>query len=213
MTEQQAQADPFADGEDPFANSGPEPDMADPADEVAAESAEADIPTVDREGNRVEPEAEEQASGDGAPEAPQEAPEAPQEAEEPQGQADVQDGEPEAQADEEGDGEEEKEPSGPKTPIRYYRLMYQTADNQWTEVDVSNVRDLGVETETTREKGLGQVTWIKARNNDHALRIAWVILGRPAEGVRAWPVPRGSFKPKLLRPKPPQPARESLEIV
>jgi hypothetical protein len=98
-------------------------------------------------------------------------------------------------------------PRGGKGEMRHYKLLYMTAERQWTEFDLSTV-----EVEGVTIVALDDEHWIAARNNDHANRIAFTVLGRPADGVRAFPVPRGAWKPKTIKPAPPKPERESLVI-
>jgi hypothetical protein len=107
-------------------------------------------------------------------------------------------------------------PEGLKKGDRLYRLLYQTAPKQWTEMDPGSAPE-GVRTYTvtdadTVEQPTGERFFI-AKNNDAARRIAWATAGRPAKGVTVVVVPVSSWTPKRLQPAPPRPDRERLEIV
>lgn len=101
-----------------------------------------------------------------------------------------------------GSGEEEAA-SGKQT--RYYKALYQTADKGWTEVDLSNAP-------ADQKTVLDGEEFLVARNNDHARRLLFNILGRPDAGVTVNPIARASWKPKRVRVAPPKPDRERLEI-
>lgn len=101
-----------------------------------------------------------------------------------------------------GSGEEEAA-SGKQT--RFYKALYQTADKQWTEVDLSSAPD-------DQKTVLDGEVFLVARNNDHARRLLFNILGRPEAGVTVNPIARASWKPKRVRVAPPKPDRERLEI-
>lgn len=110
--------------------------------------------------------------------------------------------------------------TGAKPPDRHYKLLYQTGEDPvtWTEFDLSSVPDnIGVTIVTLAEdvkegEPARSEQWILARNNEHANKLAFAMLGRPAGGVRAFPVPRGGWKPKMIKPAAPKPERERLEI-
>lgn len=121
-----------------------------------------------------------------------------------------------AAADGDEGGVEETAAEG-KSPWRHYALLYQTADKQWTEYDLSSLPDdlkQYAESKPLNDKKPeeGSFLFLKARNADHARRIAWVIFGRPEAGVTVNPVARSSWKPKRLSKAPPQPERERLVI-
>lgn len=202
--------DPFANTAtaDPFAGDPPAP-----ADEVAAE-----VPTVDREGQPVEgtfdpisqtvTPAEAQTTPE-APEAPQEAPEAPQTPEDP-GTGDVSPAVP-TQPDATPQPESERTgPRGGKGEMRHYKLLYQTGPAQWTEYDLSKLND--AEDTGIKVVKVDEELWYEARNNEHANRLGYTIVGRPKEGARIFPVPRGAYKPKTVKPAPPKPERERVVI-
>jgi hypothetical protein len=90
-------------------------------------------------------------------------------------------------------GEAEK----PKSPMRHYHILYRTGEKEWTEAEWD------ADGTPTRV--------VQARNNDHALRLAFTILGSPEHGVEVLPVPVSGFKPKRLKPKPVVP-RTALDI-
>lgn len=54
--------------------------------------------------------------------------------------------------------------------------------------------------------------WFEARNNEHANRLGFAIMGRPKGGAMIFPVPRGAWKPKSVKPAPPRPDRERVVI-
>lgn len=216
--------DPFSDaGDDPFEEATPasEPETA----------AEEEIQTVDREGQPVEAqpvtsaetdapplEAATPASGpepSDAPDAPPEQPaEAQEAAQEPQSAAEGDQG----TGDGDGDGSEGETggataasgsgPRGGSSPLRNYKILYQTGDGQWTEMklDPDNSPD-GVNVVKKDD-----TMWVEARNNEHALRIGYVLLDRPENGARILPIPQGGWKAKLVRKAAPRPERERLEI-
>lgn len=263
VSDETAQADPFAGGADPFDPAATnEPTAVAPEEAPADEPQAADIPIVDKEGEPVEaaataepdapveaPEPQPAEDGDGEPPeeppaAPAEAPEPPEAAEEPQEAADEPQDAPEApeptgapvdapavnaeladRPDNDGDGEpdaptapasngdgeapaaEAADPGG-KSPLRHYALLYQTGENVWTEYDLSTLsEDMKQHAETKDGK-----RWLRARNADHARRIAWIIFGRPENGVTVNPVAKSSWNPKRLAPAPPEPTRERLVI-
>lgn len=196
--------------ETPAADDAPEADVTPGPLETAPEDVEpeaepeADLPIVNREGEAVaadapeadvEPDEAAQEPVEAAP-APETAPAAPQAA-------------TTAAAPASGDTAPATGPRGGKGEMRLYRLLYQTGPRAWTEYDLSTVDAgaLGVEIRQADEEH-----WMVARNNEHANRVAYAILGRPSEGVRCFPVPRGAWKPKTIKPAPPRPERESLVI-
>jgi ATP-dependent exoDNAse (exonuclease V) beta subunit len=217
---------------DPFASEGPaglEPTTADDvAAEVAAEPSE-DLPVVDREGQRIDvPDTMTAAGRARAAEGDQPAPETAQEPQEAAQTAEAPQEAPEPQADGDGAGEPpqpptaaaapapdpQPEPAAEKGELRLYKLLYQSGPGQWTEADLSKVaadlkQYIGKDPKDKENKdGL----FIKARNNDHARRLAFSIMGRPADGVTVELVARTSWKPVRLAVAPPEPSRERLVI-
>jgi hypothetical protein len=219
---------------DPFADAAPAAEIEDDPFAQADAPATAEPPVVDREGQQVpaeqpvppvedpaqapaappaeqppeppaapapEPPAAPAPAPDPAPEppaapaAPQEAPQQPQEGQ--QGEAPAA-----AEAAEEppaAEGSSDKQ-------IRHYKVMFQTAQNQWTEASLDEPPE-GVKVVT-----IDGLKFMEARNNEHALKLAYAVIGAPREGATIWPVPRGGFKPKRVKPAAPKPERERLEI-
>jgi hypothetical protein len=228
MANQTEERDPFSDaGDDPFEEASPSIEEANAAEEAAM--GDAELQTGDREGQPVEAQPVTSAQTDApapptpesapepsdAPDAPPEQPaEAQQAAQEPQNAAEAAQDAPETGDDASGGetgGEAAASGSGPRggsSPLRNYKIMYQTGDGQWTEVklDPDNTPD-GV-TVVKKDDSL----WVEARNNEHALRIGYVLLGRPENGARILPIPQGGWKAKLVRKAAPRPERERLEI-
>lgn len=54
--------------------------------------------------------------------------------------------------------------------------------------------------------------WFEARNNEHANRLGYAIMGAPKAGVYIFPVPRGAWKPKHVKPAPPAPEKVRVQI-
>lgn len=218
--------DPFSDveGDDPFAESTPTPEQDQTVEETNAEEEAAmgdtEIQTVDREGEPVEAQPVTSAETDAPPvTGPVETPVEPQEqAQEPQSGTEGDQGTAEA-ADDASESEPETPasgtgPRGGSSPLRNYKILYETASGQWTEVklDPENSPD-GVTVVTLKDEEKGtEDQWVEARNNDHALRIGYVLLGRPDQGARILPIPHGGWKARLVRKAPPRPERERLEI-
>lgn len=149
----------------------------DPFANQTAEDPFAEVPVVDKEGRQVVQ--DEAQDVEAAPE-PQ-ASENGQQAASENGQA-----APEAA-------------TGSKSPLRQYRLLYQTGPKTWEEHEWT-------------EDGADVPTRIlEARNNDHVIRLAFDLLGQPEGGVTVLPVPESSFKPKRLQRKPIVP-RTALDI-
>lgn len=227
--------DPFATGTpeaDPFAQTAPAPASAiDPPDD-GPDAAEP--PIVNREGEPVEgdangatpveaqPEAaapaeavdatpEEAAAQPEAAETPAQPPAEPQaapEAAQPPAQPAAQATAPATAASTDGADEAAATPAEGKSPWRHYKLLYQTGPSQWAEFDLSSLAE---DMKQYAEQKDGEM-FLRARNADHARRIAWVIFGRPEAGVTVNPVARSSWKPKRLSKAPPQPERERLVI-
>lgn len=166
--------DPFAGagdgGDDPFANQGGGDDAP---------------PIVDKEGEPVEPGIETQPLP--TPEQPAEGGEDPEAAPDPPAAAEAAQG----GAGDGGDGDK------PKSPMRRYRLLYQTGEMDWREAEW--------------EENGQKTRIVEARNNDHALRLAFSILKEPDDGVTVLPVPDSSFKPRRLKKKAVVP-RTALDI-
>lgn len=191
---------------DPFSDAGEGDPFADaPEGQVEAQAeAGGEIPTVDREGDPIPsqpvtsaevPDATPQAS-----EVPEEAPPAP---ETPQA----------APSAPESDGGDAPSTEGGRrqrgtSPLRHYKILFQTSETGWDEVklDPKNTPD-GVSIVKDED-----TMWIEARNNEHAMRVGYVLLGSPNEGATILPIPQGGWKAKRVRKAPPRPERERLEI-
>lgn len=225
---------------DPFAGTAPAPASAiDPPDDEATPPppvVNREGEPVESQGGNGETPVEPQPAAEQAA-TPAEAPAEPQAAEEPQEGAQAAVEAPEAPAPEtapaSGDGGQPPQPPDAppatddadnaeaaatpdegKSPWRHYMLLYQTGEQQWTEYDLSTVSaELKQYTELkdVDDKG-NKALFLRARNADHARRIAWIIFGRPEGGVTVNPVARSSWKPKRLSKAPPQPERERLVI-
>jgi hypothetical protein len=231
-----ATADPFAD-QQPAETPAPAPDQTPVQAEQSAPESPADIPVVNAEGERVEQvggtgteggtaevgggqvgdpaepteptvPSDEQPEPPGAPAdvqtapAPDPAPAAPQEAAQPPQEPQQPAAQPEAAP------QQTTPASTAESPLRHYALLYQSGEGQWTEYDLTTLADsLKVHTEVK-----DGVCYLKARNADHARRIAWIIFGRPENGVTVNPVAKSSWNPKRLAPAPPAPERERLSI-
>lgn len=224
MSEQQS--DPFAtQGPDPFATA-----TSSPAEEIeATEPDREQIPVVNREGQPVAqqestppsstpadpavtpadaPQENDQPAT--APQEPQEAPQTPEEASQ-QGEApdepqDAPDGPQEGEATVAEANGRAVGPRGGKGELRYYKIAYQTGPTSWEFHRLDSVPE-GIDVETVDGE-----RWIRARNNEHALRLGFQVVGSPQEGVTVWPVPKGAYKPKPVRPAPPRPERTRLVI-
>lgn len=159
--------------DDPFANQEASTD-----DPFAGEQREP-MPVVDKEGREIG-----QQPPEGAAPAPEPQPPAP--APEPQASANGQQAPAEAA-------------TGSKSPLRQYRLLYQTGPKTWEEHEWM---DEGAQVPTRI---------LEARNNEHVIRQAFDLLGQPDGGVTVLPVPESSFKPKRLQRKPVVP-RTALDI-
>lgn len=185
----------------------PAPAAFDPVSQTVAEA-----PTAPQEAPQA-PEAPPESPP--APDAPADAPEAPAAPPDP-GTGDVSPAvppQPDATPQTETQGEastngERTGPRGGKGEMRHYKLLYQTGPATWTEFDLKSVpEDAGITVVNVANE-----VWFEARNNEHANRLGFTIVGRPSEGARIFPVPRGAYKPKTVKPAPPQPARERVVI-
>jgi hypothetical protein len=228
-------ADPFAqqgadapEGEptDPFAGDGssdiPTVNAEGERVEQAApeEPSEAEREQAEKRERAQEIMAREQAEAEAAeaPAAPQEGQDEAEAAPEPQTATDGgQEPSPAPQADAAADADPAPTAGGDapqdtsqrgKAEMRYYKLLYLSAERQWTEFEL----DPTAEGQTDFVKLVDGEPWMVARNNDHAKRIGFTILGRPQQGVRLFPVPKGAWKPSTVKPAPPKPERERLEI-
>lgn len=206
---------------DPFATGAPA-DEADPFAEV--EGAAPDMPTpddgeppiVDREGREVGPSQAgqrmaAQAARNGAREAAEPTPDEaePQEPQEPAAEAQEPADAPVGRRGPQGTPAAPQEAAegpddGPE--LRRYKLLYATGPGQWAEAP------LQADSPHAERDEHGEL-WLKARNADHARRLAWVVFDRPEEGVQCVPVAASSWKPRIVRARAPQPERERLEIV
>ncbi len=227
-------ADPFASpaAQDPFA--------ADAAAEIPTVNAEGDVISPPPEVAEAPPEAPAVEAPEAAVEAAVEAPEAVASSS-PAATASTAATTPAAPS-------EAARPPGPrggKGDVRYYKLLYLSGPDQYTNFDLATVPDdIGVTvckyappkelTELAEKKDklsnatgeeatrlaaevrsmehLHEELWFEARNNEHANRLGFAIMGRPKDGVQIFPVPRGAWKPKTVKPAPPAPARERVVI-
>lgn len=222
-------ADPFEEASAAVPGEDIPPDVAPadtPAEAAAEEEAEEEaIPVVDREGNEVKAEAEETPAekppntqtAAGRAKAAAEAGDQPDE----EGAESDEEG---AQGDEGGDegaaplsnaertqaassqdGGDGNETAASGKQTRFYKLLYQTGETGWNEADLSSAP-------ADQKKVIDGEEFLVARNNDHARRLAFNILGRPEAGVTVNPIAKASWKPKRVRVAPPKPDRERLEI-
>jgi outer membrane biosynthesis protein TonB len=108
---------------------------------------------------------------------------------------------PEAQPDAQG-------PRGGKAQMRYYKVLMQTERDQFTLIKLVN------EDGTAKDHvvSVNGELYLEARNNEHAYKLAYHVVGRPSNGARVWPVPKASYRPRMVKPKPPEPERERLSI-
>lgn len=201
LTEEQVPA--AADDVPPTPEEEPER-VIDPA--TGAEVPEAPVAAVETPDAPVEPE----TATDGGQEPPQEPPAAPAEAPEASTEGETPAEAIEAASAGAGETPATRTPDGPgKAAIRKYKLLYQTGPRQWTEYELDpQHEEFGsyITVDADGEK------WMLARNNEHAKRIGYAILGRPKDGVLLFPVPQGSYKPSRVKPAPPRPERERLVI-
>lgn len=214
--------DPFAGtaaaSDDPFAETAPDPAPAAPTEAVEAP------PVVDREGARVpdtataagrakaaeegaQPPVETPAAESTEPE-PQPPVEAPATAAEGEGGDEPpQDPPAPAATADEGGSEPEPEPEPAAKQVRLYKLLYQTSQTTWEESDIPDEY-----AEVVPDEKHGPQRFLKARNNDHARRLAFSIHGRPDAGITIVPVPASSWKPRRVKAAPPRPERERLVV-
>lgn len=216
------EADPFADDtenselqsevEAPAEAQAAAPPAEAPAPASAIDPPDEEPPLVDREGEPVAPAPEAaaveappepQTDPAGPPEQPPADPPAPPAQEDPEA---AQATAPPAEAAQTANGTTEaaQEASGDDEKLRLYHAMYQTAADQWT--------DLPLKPDSANVTTVDGKLWLQARSSDHARRLAWGIANRPAEGVTLVVVAKGGWSPKRVRPKPPEPDRERLEI-
>jgi hypothetical protein len=95
--------------------------------------------------------------------------------------------------------------------LRYYKLLYATGPKTWTEHELKFDKGKEPAGVTIKTDDQGE-RWMECRNNEHALKVAFAILGNPADGVTIFPCPAGAYKPKRVKPKPPAPERTRLDI-
>jgi hypothetical protein len=194
-----------ADGPDPAAAQPPVESAADtgelnaPADHMAAEPPaapeEAAQPPEEPQATPAPPEV-----AAAPPQAAPEPPAAPEAAAAPEQT-------PAAPAASEPDAEATTPPARGKGEMRHYKAFYQTGTNAWAEYPLTGEPPDGVKVVQVEGEA-----FFEARNNDHATRIAFALLGQPQDGVTVWPVPKGAYKPKRVKPAPPRPERTRLEI-
>ena len=219
---------------EPPAPEPPQPEPVSPDSpgvrEPDADPVPADIPQVDREGQPVgsgplatteedasaaapeEPPAAQPADQMApveaveAPEAPAEAPpqpetpaaEAPQEQAPPAAPTPAPSTTPDSQSNSDG----------PKS-IRHYKLLYATSA---TGFEVAPLTDADGNPREEYVKLIDGEHYLEARNNEHAYKLAFHLMGAPRDGVTLWPVPKASFRPRKVSPAPPAPERERLVI-
>jgi hypothetical protein len=172
----------------------PEPgaeEAQDPPEAAAAPESAAEAP---QEGDEAETPAQPAVAAEEPQEGAQAAAQPPVE---PQGQTPPADTPPPATG-----------PRGGKGEMRYYKVLYQTGPKQWTEFDLAGVGDPLKQHITTQD---GEA-WLLARNNEHAVRLAFAVVGSPEQGATVFPVPKGAYKPKRVKPAAPKPERTRLEI-
>ncbi len=220
-----AEADPFAEGPSSVALAdeigGTETEQTIEPAGIPSEAA-AGLPTVDAEGNVIAP-AQAPQEPVAVPEAAQAppvvapAPAAPAAATPAPAEAAVAPATPPAA------GDRPPGPRGGKGEMRHYKLLYVSAEGQFTIADLSKVPDDSGITVVKLDKepnekdskpvpgDVGEL-WFEARNNEHANRLGFTIMGRPKDGVHIFAVPRGAWKPRFVKPAPPQPARERVVI-
>lgn len=207
-----APADPFGGGAPPAEQPpAPQPPAAAPVEEAAEEQP----PIVNREGEPVETPAEDpETPVEPQPEPTPEPPAPPAEAEQPAAQEAAPEPEPEPEASAAAAPvAEQRQPdaAGKKSPVRYYKVLYQTGSEQWTEAKLpSPDENHNIVLRTSKKTG-SPARWLAARNNEHALRLAFAVLGSPTEGVTVLPIPEGGWKPKRIAPET-QPERVRLAI-
>jgi hypothetical protein len=228
----QTAADPFAGTaaatDDPFAETAPpaDPIPADTPSEVTGDGSGEALPVVDREGAPVGPPDTATAAGraraaEAGAQPPVETPAAESTEPEPQppveapatategqgGDEPPQDPPAPAATADEGGSEPEPEPTSGAKQVRLYKLLYQTGETTWEESPIPDEY-----AEVVPDEKHGPQRFLKARNNDHARRLAFSIHGRPDVGVTIVPVPASSWKPRRVKAAPPRPERERLVV-
>jgi hypothetical protein len=137
------------------------------------------------------------------PQAPAEAPAQPEAAPEPQAapQASPAPAQQAAEGDGNGDAKKAKQ-------MRHYVVLMQTGPDQFTKLDL---RGKDYTKEIEEEDGTKAI-YLEARNNDHAYKLAYHLVGSPRDGATLLPLPKASWRPRRVAPAPPQPERERLVI-
>jgi len=168
------------------------------ADKGLEQNADQMAPTEAAQAPQAPAEAPAQAPEPPAPPAAQE----PQVPEAPQTQPPAPD--PAASTS----GEPESNGEGKKSNTRFYVVLYQTGPDQFTVAKLLDEKG-------DRKHGVVDVDgkpYLEARNNEHAYKLAFHILGSPKDGVTLWPIPKASYRPRVVKPAPPSPERERLVI-
>lgn len=153
-----------------------------------------------------------------APEAPSPA-DGPQEAQEPAPEPVAAEAPaPEAQAPEEDAPEPEEDapvpeettsPSG-KTTHRRYVVLQATETGRFEQL--AWYEDKSGKMVSRGTSGAKRQTVALSRGTDDALKVGYLALGSPPEGVTLVAVAALHFQPRRVRPKPPEPSRTRLEI-
>lgn len=104
-------------------------------------------------------------------------------------------------------GNGEQEPRKPKQ-LRHYVVLMQTGPAEFTKIDL---RGKDYTKEIEEEDGTKAI-YLEARNNDHAYKLAYHLVGSPRDGATLLPLPKASWRPRRVAPAPPQPERERLVI-
>lgn len=233
--------DPFAEGWDPASEESQTPpvealpvvdregnavEAPAPADGVSAESQEGTEQPVAAEAPAVEPSAEPDptsapptseatstgSSGGAVAEDPTPAASTPSAAEaptaasaEPSGGASAT-GEPQSDGSE---GEDAPEPTEAKGKRRYYILRVDGAGKftqlSWYEDSKGNMVPKG----TT---GAKRQAVALARGSEEAMKIGFAAMGAPADGAHLVTVAALHFQPKKVKPLPPEPSKQRLQI-
>lgn len=170
-------------GTDPAATDDPQPPEPGAVPAQAPEQSAAQQP-VQSEPKPAEAPAQPEAASE-----PQTAPQAP----------------PAPASSGDGNGEEAEKP---KKQQRYYVLLMQTGPDQFTKIDL---RGKDYTKEIEEEDGTKAI-YLEARNNDHAYKLAYHLVGSPRDGATLLPLPKASWRPRRVAPAPPQPERERLVI-
>lgn len=174
-------------GTDPAATDNPQPPEPGAVPAQAPEQSAAQQP-VQSEPRPAEAPAEAPAQPEAAP-APQAAPQAS----------------PAPAASNDGNGDDDGKK---KKQQRHYVLLMQTSVDGFTKIDLKGKEY----TEEIEEEDGTKNVYLVARNNDHAYKLAYHLVGSPRDGATLLPLPKASWRPRRVAPAPPQPERERLVI-